>query len=314
VDYLRFTGPVDKLDAIRSILRDSFGELIEGGPGGPYSRSLKVGTSSGVFWGSHLDNLKDRIKVEISGSMLVDIDIPQIVDLIRSFVEAGVSATRIDVAMDFFNEPNLIDQVVEGAKAGQLVGAKTFRHHIGGQRRSRNNHGVEVGKRGKDGSGRYVRVYDKGLETKTRAEGEWIRWEVEFATNHASYITSYVANASTVNEAAEFLLETVFGAIDFKEPTDKHLSRRTRMQWYERLMGSVKPTHFRISRHRTDLAGYKTWIKTAVKPKLESYAAALGVSLTQLLDYLGEGHVDAPVRVLQSDTFRQLENEWYTSH
>ncbi len=310
VDYLRFTGPVDKLDAIRSILRDSFGDLIEGGPGGPYTRSLKVGTSSGVFWGSHLDNLKDRLKVELSGSMLVDIELPQIIELVRSFVQAGLSATRIDVAVDFFSEPNLIDQVVEGAKSGQLVRARTFKHHVGGQGGTRNNHGVEVGKRGKDGSGRYVRIYDKGLETKTMTEGKWIRWEVEFATGHAGYITYHLSNTKSNEEAAAFLLETVFGAIDFKEPTDKHVSRRPRSLWYQRLIGTISPSLLRVQRHRTDLAGYKSWIRTAVLPKLEKYSDELGITIVELMDYLGAGRPSAPSRVLQSDVFRQLESEW----
>lgn len=308
VDWLRFTGPVEKLDEVRLIIKDYFGELCEGSAGGRYKNSQKIGSASGIFWGSGLENLKDRLMVELTGSTLGELELSTTVDLIKQLSALNLKSTRIDIAVDLFEELDLVQIVRDSISRGELVHAKTVEDYQGYTSTECTRDGLSIGKRGKNGSGRYVRIYDKGVQTKTRSKGEWIRWEVEFGHSTAAFVMLSVLNC-TNEQAAKRLLELLYGAIDFREPSDTNLNRRRRVGWYQALINSLSPQLIKTVKHRPDLVGYKSWVSKAVLPKLEKYADELGLSLVALLDYLGEGRSIAPSRVLQSDVFRQLEIE-----
>ena len=171
-----------------------------------------------------------------------------------AFLEAlsalGVAhVTRFDVAVDFFGRDlGIVDSVVASCGRGELCGARL----CDPRRPIRCNgdpvgNGVYLGKRGSDGSGRFIRVYDKGLESKTKPLGQWERWELECSGEVARSIAACMMYAwrmdgspDVKHASLEFLTgwrrfgaEVALNAVDFRESNGRsELDRRPRCSWW----------------------------------------------------------------------------------
>ncbi|MBN2293545.1 MAG: replication initiation factor domain-containing protein [Pirellulales bacterium] len=106
-------------------------------------------------------------------------------------------ATRLDCAFDDFRRSVTLDQVKDAAMAGNFSG---FRRWKPDEPRTRSGEyegrAVYFGRRGKDGGGRYLRVYDKGLESGGKIDS--IRWEPEFCKHKARAALWLLAQQDTL--------------------------------------------------------------------------------------------------------------------
>jgi hypothetical protein len=139
--------------------------------------------------------------------------------------------------------------------------------------------GVYIGSRGENGSGRFVRVYDKGLESGQAAAGEIIRWELESSADVARQIwadfVAVLGNDSS-GGATALLAARVVGAVDFRTP-DCRLDRSERSSWWSAFLELVgRPVLCRARQKVTRLAGHVAWLRRTVVPKIAACAKATG--------------------------------------
>lgn len=74
VDWVSMTGPRHLLPKIMDLLANYFGELTEGSVGGKYRRAYRIGDASGVMYDGGPKNLRDRLKVQLTGAILGEME------------------------------------------------------------------------------------------------------------------------------------------------------------------------------------------------------------------------------------------------
>jgi hypothetical protein len=248
--------------------------------------------------------------VELPGSALA-----RIVDhrrFLRDLAIIGVRATRIDVAMDVYNfrrngdDANLVDCVAEAGLRGLVVGSRTIRTDF----RS-DNHGewlgrtVYLGVRGANGSGRFVRCYDKGLEQGGRG-GEWERLECEYTDDPATQVFAKLVSSDDWIQFSDALIDAVFSSVDFREKattTDRHLSRRPRLAFWTALAamrGLIIRTRAKL---RPKLASVAQWLANGPIAALTAMASSAGVSVARLIAYFDNAR--------PSPAFGRIAAEWH---
>lgn len=308
VDWLRFSGPRGQVGAVVDVLRRYF---VESEPGrGRYmlDSSIRFGDSGGVFFDADEESGARHCVVDLPGSLLgmlwPELNRGVVRELCSAVLALGFKATRFDVAVDFEGEGlSLVGDVRAACEAGELCRARTW----GSAQRFRGGDVVmdmvTVGQRGKLGSGRFLRVYDKGLERKSKPRGEWIRWEVEFADSCAAQAAlAYVDGADDRGA----LLGLAWGVCDFRQVTGaRMLERRPQCGWFSGLVAQASVMRVVAERVPASLEGWVRWVGRCVAPTLAVMGRVLGCGVDGVL-HRTVGEVDVRPVLLNRDVVRGL--------
>lgn len=313
VDYLRLVMPLASWEEfIKRVGNGWWGEMKARKPMWSFD-SAQQNEWGVLVMRDSAKKARQMICVDIPGCACDRINVGR---MIRGCVEAGGWTTRVDVALDFFFDgsgPDLMQVVRESVTRGELVGFKTVRR-IEEERSNRViGRTMYFGKRGSDGSGRFVRLYDKGLEQSGGEDeaGRFIRLEVEFGQAVAKKVGALLAE--TVIDA-ETLVGLVASSICFRERVDGeddeddedgggllkdgrvdpkrpdgHLDRRPIVDWWQKLIGRAERPRITAERSRPRWDSFAMWIHQQVGPTLKGVAAAVGCSPAELVQHLTEG-------------------------
>ena len=95
--------------------------------------------------------------------------------LVSQLMAWGFSATRINLHVDckYGRDRSFVDHIIDSCHKGELCRAKTRKPYPEYRGQTLVGYGVDIGKRGDAGSGRYIRAYDKGLQTGEKNRGHW---------------------------------------------------------------------------------------------------------------------------------------------
>ncbi len=224
----------------------------------------------------------------LPGAALAEFDGEEQRDVVRAFVQAGhLTGTRFDAAVDcrgqsvcvveaFDAESEPERGTVRGFKRREVIKPTSGRKVVG--------YTVYLGKRGRNGAGRFLRAYDKGLEQGERAN-EWQRVEVEFSKEAANLaMIAWLGGCPGVASAT--IGELVAGAVDFRIPrADGKRPRRVedleRPAWWSEWIGAVcgNPVKVRPTEARTPNAdSHARWMWRCVWKSVLRVASAAGVS------------------------------------
>jgi hypothetical protein len=275
LDWIRMTGSATALADVREVLSRRFGPMVELLPGlrwygmreeYPLGASLSYQHRTGA----------DSIMVECGGSVLSSMSGDDRVALLRAFMELGLKPTRLDIAVDVaYDGVDLVMVVERGCREGNLCGARIWEpcHKFdchGAHRQAM----VRMGARGKDGGGRFVRVYDKGLERGTQAN-QWHRWELEASDDVAEQVASALLFAA--EDWTRVAAAMALGAVDFREGS-KHqeVSRRGRVAWWASFLGLVDAVCVRSKRRLSTAEGTVEYFRKSVAPLLVAAIAEAG--------------------------------------
>lgn len=291
IDWLRLTGPKENLHAAVEELAKYFGNPTFGKGRYFLNHGYHYG-SAAIYFDHDNETPKEHTVVDIPGAALNELNHRQHITLARSLLMHGFRATRCDIAVDFFATPNLIRTIVDSCKAGQLCRARVYTPQEQVSINTRNAYGCNIGRRGKHGSGRYLRVYDKGLETGTKPEGQWVRWEAELSSDPANEALKAITTADNTKAVA---LSHCFGVCDFRENNgERHLERRPRCKWFQDILDDIEPARTTEKREQSTLHTFKRWMQNAVLPKLTTLSAATDTRMDVLLQILFEEHSPDP--------------------
>ena len=242
----------------------------------------------------------------VPGSVLSELDWEQQLHFLQDIL-IGRRCTRLDIAVDFIeHDVALIDEIRRGCleplRRGQtdssgkplseLVGATRVTPQEEWNAGACVRYGVNLGRRGSDGSGRYVRCYDKGLESGEEPIGKWERFEAEFSKGCAQDVALAILLAGRPDEALREAFELACSAVDFREVRVRtrgksvgqmvYAKERPRAAWWEKIRGvGVRARPVR-ERKKPTLDGVSENARNAVRPLL-ALATALRVDPKKLV-------------------------------
>jgi hypothetical protein len=283
IDWISGTCPFDKLKALQDYLCNFFDSEPEYHEHGlyrfersmtlaPYGVSIHWDTSSARAESVH----GGRVMVIIPGEACNAISAARVRMLLHDLCfRFWMLGTRIDLCFDDYERRVSIDDVAAACEAGNVAGFRRWERRapkkLNGQKEGDS---VCLGRRGENGSGKYMRIYDKFLESK--GELNCIRWEVEFGAEKARSVVFALAKCETMESYAVLMAALIGGAVDFIVRHGKNLDRADRVQWWEGIREFLGKAVLRGIRKELHVVAAKEWVEKCVVPSLRMIVAATG--------------------------------------
>ncbi len=311
VDWLNYTGPDCLVHKLRQYLETTcgLGEPDEDKRHGLYNYG------KGLWWGNIAlcwsPDSKQRdtfgLYIPASGLDVIRETIP-INQLCRWLQNGGCKPTRVDIAIDVVGDEGTVDlcaNVLNSCERGELVGAKSVRPIVEFNPRTGEMAGcsINAGANGKNGSGRTLCCYDKGLERKTHPPCTWQRYEVRFWRDHAPLLAEDLA----ADLPEHYLAHHAYGAYDYLDHPEKRKRDRERVKWWAEFVKGERITTARPKRAKPTLAGVAKWIDRSVVPAIRTYAVAANISLEEFFAKVVGTATPEPSR---NATYSQAFREW----
>jgi len=309
IDWLRIRIPFS--GAVQLALREYFGEASPCKGLDFFKRGLLF--QSGARCSVHHQTDQDHhitALLDISGSVCQSLGSDRIWEVLRDFSGLGGYLTRLDIAVDYRGSAqapvNLVELVAAHTCLGPdhpdfcLTGLKKVQEHKSWSALGL-GHTVRLGRSGKFGSGKLVRVYDKGVESATQRAGRWQRWEFEAGGDVAAEIgfaaalelqgltRESVAWCAATDAIMRQFREYALGVVDFRlqaAGNDKHLDRRPRCAWWAEILQDDRPKTITAPKPPKSLEGLSKWLKTSVMPGLDAMARACDGEVEDILRWL----------------------------
>lgn len=256
IDWIRMSGPESVLPAARRLISETFGV---GGQLKPcsgrffYLHGERAACGVLLLFDPEVCEGAKHCTIDIPGSALQLMGGGRRVQLLGDLFSIGFcNVSRLDLFNDYVGQVYLVEAVFEACQAFQLCGARRWEPIRPMSSRGRVlGFTVNLGRRGGDGSGRFVRVYDKGLEQQQGAN-EWHRFEVELSGGVARQGAEILVRAWQAGGDAwrTELSRIVLGAVDFREVRNGEtaLKRRPQVAWWSLLVAGVGRRCLRAAR------------------------------------------------------------------
>lgn len=302
------SGSPSNLPRVATLLEERFGRRVKCKGRYFYAMGYRFEGGAAVYFNEAGESM--HFTAEVPGSALSMLTSDERYALLVDLHLARMKVTRIDVAIDFEGEGlGLIDAMIRSCEAGELCGARVFepRRKVSG--RSVTGRGVTIGQRGKLGSGRYIRCYDKGLEQQACGPREWERFEVEFTDEAAMELGDRLAEVGLDAWAHEGV-NAALGAIDFREVTGRReLNKRPRCAWWAEILEGNEPYRVKKSREATNLQRWSRWVRKAVAPTMAAMMREGGVGVIEFWNQIAaelEPSAEARVRPVVWEYVQEL--------
>ena len=277
IGWIRGTVPFERYRDLSLLLSSVFKSdpEITSGMWGYDSRLL---WSNGVFVAADLDDdgrCAKYCSVDIQGGVLEEMTPARVLGLLHDLRDLSIKPTRIDVSGDDYEWCTTPAEINAAGRAEKVVGFRSRGFHDSGIVGEESGDTATFGKRGKNGSGRFYRFYDKNAESGGVIDA--LRIELEASDSVAEQIYAHLAAAENVEQLAARIGEAVAGGIDFVEPgTARYHKDCTRLDWWQRIVTALGQAKFTAIRVASTLETTKAWIVKAVSgamAKVESYMA-----------------------------------------
>lgn len=208
-----------------------------------------------------------KFTVEIPGQALDGIAQTDLHLFLLSLRQFNPTCTRCDVFFDDYNRtisPSDMHRIVKGHdysgfRKGQIKQLYDSARLIQDE--------VDFGKRGPNGSGQYLRIYDKVLESKGKKN--CIRFEVEFTKERSHKVFDKLSQVTSIDAFATLCGSLVAGSIKFVHRNgDKNISRLKVYDFWQEILDLLGSVVIRIPTKETSIAGKYKYIYRQVSPTL----------------------------------------------
>lgn len=284
IDWLRMTGPAGKLSRLMRVCERVWGDGYEHKDRGLWSYRESFVWEGGpkVLFSQGGDN--DTCAVEVTGKVLSEMDGSKRLQLARVLWKIGLRPSRLDIAVDYKGKDlTLVADAVDAGEGFHYCRTRTFKAEAPKCGLQLTGHQANFGKRGSEGSGRMLRVYDKGLEQRWCVEngerrefdeGEWQRWEAELSDECASKALLQIMEAGRYGGAWEAEAASIaLWAVEFRERKEgsraREIARRPMLEWWRALVEGIRQVRVVKPRESTRFAGFADWFGKAVAPTLK---------------------------------------------
>jgi len=306
--WATITGPLQDQRAIRDLLLATFGETMKSGSGGAHYAGSWLWPTGVTLSIEH--SINRSFKVMVPGNACDLMGGPKLWAFLRQLFLGDRKCTRFDIYRDQRGQNiRLIDDAYQSCCSQELCHVRRYKQHDGrlSDTKTRIDHGLELGSRS---SNRYVRIYDKGLESGCALHRQWVRFEVEFkdepAHEAAQRVLSKHSYEAGMVEAAALLI----GAVDFRITTgDAHIKRRKRPTWWARYCGDLEASRPRVERRESDWRSKMKWFKNQVAPTVVACAIRARCTVGEMFEALA-GDAQPSAAMLTSPITSDIAHEY----
>ncbi|MBE3145451.1 MAG: replication initiation factor domain-containing protein [Planctomycetes bacterium] len=321
IHWLRISFPKKVLADVSEFCSKIWGDFDCDGFG-LWSYDSRMRWSSGISLNFDEDEERsfrvhcNRITLDCPGSACDELSVPDLLLLIEYFDALGGKCTRIDVYFDDYDRrvfPKDLDELIKRNDYSGLRHAAP-RHKWDGGIMIREE--VAFGERGSRGNGKYIRFYNKELESD--GERKCNRFEVEFTGKKAENVFCILARCEgKASVFATLCGSLVAGSISFVKRTgDKNISRLERYEWWEEIVellgGEIQ---IRVERKKDTLTGKIDWVKRGVAPSL-ACLKKIFVDKDAFFRWLwdicaeGDGRMNAATRQIAKENEATMDYRW----
>jgi DNA relaxase NicK len=233
LDWLNLVFPVEHLAAVRELVSGRQGQAEDRLFGyNTYSLSCQWDDKAILCWSEG----RPEAWLSLNGDSIDRLDAAAQLKLIKALHALGAKGTRVDAAADDWQRMASMDTIQNAGLAGDFTRFEVYSPNRVYRSRVLAGDMACFGVRGSNGSGKYLRIYDKFLESK--GEVDCIRYEVEFNRAKAAVAFNKLAACEDVAAYARTLGELVGGAIDFRKRAgyEKNIQRAPRLEWWARIL------------------------------------------------------------------------------
>lgn len=276
IHWLRISFSTKLLGKIAQFLSQIWGDHTQDGRG-LWSYDSRLAWSSGVSLNYDEDEERSdrvhsgRMTLDIPGGACDELTVSDL-QLLTEFCEKmDGEGKRVDVFFDDYNRITTPSEVYEAAHRGDYSGFRTVNRITRENLQGYTHDEVSFGRRGSYGNGKYLRFYDKELESN--GEIKCCRWEVEFTGDKADQVFHKLAATKPGADAAAFATlcgALIAGCITFVHRTaEKNIGRLGSYAWWEEILVTLgNKIVIRTSRKKDSLTGKIEWVKKNVSPSL----------------------------------------------
>lgn len=236
IDWLNVSFPYEKMEAVRERVSRTLGGAQDRLFGAMFQRLSAQWESKALLAWSEGNGYA---VLSLNGDSVDRFSAEEQLDLLRWLKAIGAKCTRLDLAFDDYLRIVPIDVVVANAKAGNLVHFRAIdpRQPIDALSGEKKGDGIYFGSPGRDGSGKYMRLYDKLLESGDPNQ-DCNRWELVLSQGYAVDAFDKLCECTSTDALSRTIGSVIGGAIDFRmrEGYEHHISRAPRLCWWERIL------------------------------------------------------------------------------
>lgn len=278
VHWFRSSFDYKDLDKIKTFISGFYGESdLDDYGNWSYDRRLFWKSGVSLNFDSDPERCerahKGRMTLDVPGDACDELTAPDLLLLLEGCAYFGCKCTRIDVFWDDYSRivvPQDIQIVIDKNDFSMFrIASKNSTRN----RTIKKNNGliydaVTFGRRGSKGSGKYLRIYDKKLESKDKFD--CIRWECEFSQGKAQKVFTILAGAAgDLDVFATVCGALIGGCVNFVHRTgEKHIARLDVYEWWKLIIKSLGKLSVRVAKKKNNLTGMIYWQERQVSPSL----------------------------------------------
>lgn len=239
-----------------------------------------------------------KFTVEIPGQALDGIAQTDLHLFLLSLRQFSPTCTRCDVFFDDYS------RTINPHELHEIVKSHDYSGYRKGQIKQGYDNGclihdeIDFGKRGPNGSGQYLRIYDKVLESDGKKN--CVRFECEFTKERSHKVFEKLSQVTTVDAFATLCGALVGGSVKFVHRNgDKNISRLTVYDFWKEILELLGSVVVRISTKETDISGKYNYIYRQVSPTLALLRETF-VDDTDFFNWLNDVIGDGELRMSQA--------------
>jgi|GEM_PF-6597547 len=302
IDWLTLSFDDKYLDDILNILMSYYGDYAKSRPRTFYNTAYAFNLHSvSVLFNDYsqdfIEDMKGRFTITLSGSAIGFLGIDLFMRLASELMQFSPTCSRVDYAFDDFYRVVEVEDIAKVSKLGDVKGFRKVNYLEPTDRGVITGKQVSLGRRGSRGNGKYMRIYDKLLESN--GEMDCIRYEVEFSLKYSQLAWSQIILFCAMNDSkllTQHIGEFLGGAVDFihREHGVKNLDRLKQYGWWSEIISRIGTAElsFRSSPNK-ELAEMARNRKKQYNPILAAEYIALGKAkfFEMLEEDLKDGHL-----------------------
>lgn len=214
-----------------------------------------------------------RMTLDIPGVACDGLTAPDLLLLLQECAYYDSKCTRIDVFWDDYSRIVSLKDIEVAVDKDDFSMFRLASKNSTRNRSIKKNNGliydaVTFGRRGIKGSGKYLRIYDKNLESD--GQFDCVRWECEFSQGKAQKVFTALAGVEgDLDVFATICGALIGGCITFVHRTgERHISKLEVYEWWSLITKSLGKLSVRVAKKKNSLTGMISWQERQVSPSL----------------------------------------------
>jgi len=273
IDWISGTFPQSLVDTLKAILHTFFhDEFVEQAKGTGWYRD-GYRSSLGMVLGMHAyGEGRTDAYISIPGAVLAALSARKVQALMLALHEqVQFHCSRLDLKIDDYTKTVTAEKAYEAYMDKGVSGFRTHHWHSSGDIKKGIGTCLQLGSRGSKGSGKFLRIYDKFIESGGKLD--CMRIELELSGNLSTNYFPFLATLP-FEQFGEWIANIIISSVDFiKRPPSGRLRDSVRLDWWAFLADGRDKISLCKEVIASSVERAKRWIHNQVAPTLATIMA-----------------------------------------